>query len=123
MPKKTSDIAPVHPPNPRDPLDLNTRLYHHISKLLDELNSDDAGPITLRERIAAIIAIGRLQVMFMSLRKETTDDHASGSTVRKYTTAFKDGSRGRKAITGPSPEPEPDIADLLGSDDDNEYAN
>jgi len=118
-------LVPIDPPNPRDPLDVNTRLYHHISKLLDELDKRNAHEnVTLRERIAAIIAIGRLQIMFMGLRKEAKDDHITGSTVRKYTSAFKTHDTGRrKKITGPSPEPEPDIADLIGINNDDEYAN
>jgi hypothetical protein len=114
-------IVPITTPvNPRDPLDINTRLYHHISKLLDELDKRDAGEtITLRERLAAIIAIGRLQVMFMGLRKENKDNVSTGSTVRKYTAAFKANDAGRrKKIAGPSPEPEPDIADIFRDDED-----
>jgi hypothetical protein len=92
-----------------DPLGVNTRLYKQISELLTDLEQPEAGQrITMRERIAAIIAIGRIQTIFVGLRKENPGV-GSGSTVRKYAAAFKNDASGRKKITGPPPEPdEPD---------------
>lgn len=97
---------------PFDPLDVNTRLYRQISQLLTEMEQQDAYQrITLRERIAAIIAIGRIQTIFVGLRKENPGV-GSGSTVRKYQAAFKNDISGRKKIAGPAkPKPEPDEPD------------
>jgi hypothetical protein len=95
--------------NLADPLDINLRLYKQISELLTDLEQPEAGQrITMRERIAAIIAIGRIQTIFVGLRKENLGV-GSGSTVRKYAAAFKNDASGRKKIAGPPPEPdEPD---------------
>jgi hypothetical protein len=86
------------PPNPRDPLDVNQRLYGQISKLLDQLDDRDSREtVTMRERIAALVAIGRIQVIFASLRKEQPNDYASGgSSVRRYQAAFKANAPGRR---------------------------
>jgi hypothetical protein len=109
-----------------DPLGVNVRLYNQISEILHHLEN---GPdVTLRERIAAMIAIGRIQVMFMGLRKEKLVDASTGSSVRKYSKAFQaNDARGRKAIArGQQPEPEPDttiddaIRDAAGDADDDE---
>jgi len=104
-----------------DPLNVNARLYHQISELLVQLEHDEN--VTMRERIAALVAIARIQTIFVALRKEKNDDSATGKSIKKYTSVFKDGSGRRKKVTGPSPEPEPDIADLIGIRDDDEYAN
>ena len=114
-----------------DPENVNARLYKQISKLLDDLErppktrtvkgktvKEDG--ISMRERIAALIAIGRIQTIFMGLRRgDSSDDNRTGSAVRRYQTAFKDAGRGRKA-GGPVvvPEPEPDPIDDAFTDDD-----
>lgn len=111
-----------------DPLGINVRLYNQISEILHELETGDR--VTLKERIAALIAIGRIQIMFMGLRKEKTNDASAGSSVRKYAKAFKaHDARGRKAIAGRTPEPDADDAaiqsaldDALGDDDDADAA-
>ena len=103
-----------------DPKSINSRLYGQVSTLLSQLE-DPEGHITLKERIAALIAIGRLQVIFMGLRKEKTDDHAgtAGSAVRKYAGAFADDNRRRKARPRPAPEPtEDDIERIIGAGTD-----
>lgn len=109
-----------------DPLGINVRLYNQISEILHHLETDER--VTLKERIAALIAIGRIQIMFMGLRKEKMVDATSGSSVRKYSQAFKaHDARGRKALAGKRAEPEPSgdddiigdaLADALGDDDD-----
>lgn len=84
-----------------DALDVNGRLYRQISKLLDQLDEGDEGaePITIRERIAALVAIGRIQVMFMGLRKEDRGDSSGGTKVRKYSTAFQAANANRRGKT------------------------
>jgi hypothetical protein len=109
--------------NTADPLNVNVRLYRQISELLTELEQPGVGQrITLRERIAAIIAIGRIQIMFVGLRKEQPSV-GTGTTVRKYAAAFKNDSGGRKKIAGPkSKSAEPDDwfehIDVTADDDD-----
>ena len=107
-----------------DPLSVNVRLYNQASELLHQLETSPH--VTLRERYMALVAVGRIQVIFMGLRKEKLDDSNAGSAVRKYATAFKaHGDGGRKAIAGPAaPEPEPDIGldDIWGDDDDDAAA-
>jgi hypothetical protein len=107
-----------------DPLQVNARLYMQISELLNQLESGDGERITLRERIAALVAIGRIQVLFVGLRKEVPGGYASdaGSSVRKYSTAFaKDDTGRRKKIAGPRPaEPDPNWFERAGVVDDSD---
>jgi hypothetical protein len=90
-----------------DPLQINARLYMQISELLNDLEGGGER-ITLRERIAALVAIGRIQTIFVGLRKEKgVYEPNAGSSVRKYSTAFsKDDASKRKKIAGPKPEPD-----------------
>jgi hypothetical protein len=81
-----------------DPLNVNIRLYKQVAKLLDSLEHDD-GDLGIKERIAALIAIGRIQTIFVGLRKEHRDGAGSGSAVKKYSSAFQDVARRRKANT------------------------
>lgn len=110
-----------------DPLNLAGRLYQQIDSLLLELeNPEGHVKITLKERIAALIAVGRLQVAFVALRKEKVgeDEHA-GASVRKYASAFADAAGRRAARAGSAPDPEPDEGlglDDLGGDDDGDAA-
>lgn len=85
---------------PRDPLNLKIRLYVQIGELLHvlEAGEGDDGPVTLRERVAALTAIGRLQNLLIDKAKD--DDENAGSAVRKYARAFTNGARGRKKIAG-----------------------
>jgi hypothetical protein len=109
---------PVKPPPVRtkktnDPKSINSRLYNQVAVLLDQLEAPviDGPKITLKERITALIAIGRLQVMFVGLRKEKADEPERGSSVRKYAEAFaaNDARRG-KDRGGPAPAAdEPDL--------------
>lgn len=106
-----------------DPLQVNARLYMQISELLNQLETMSG--LTIRERVAALTAIGRVQVLFVGLRKEKIDyGPGAGSAVRKYATAFsKDDPGRRKAIAGPKPAADPEPEDwferaALADDDD-----
>jgi hypothetical protein len=96
-----------------DPLNVNERLYRQVAKLLEQLEQGEH--VTLRERFSALMAIARIQYVFVTLRKEKFDEPAAGAAVRKYQTAFsKNDARGRKkiarstAVAVRQPEPEPD---------------
>lgn len=110
-----TNVVRLETRNARDPLDINGRLYKQVSELLTQLETGEH--ITLKERVAALVAISRIQYVFVNLRKEKVGDTDAGAAVRKYATAFtKDAARGRKKTTRPAePEPEPDD---LGFDDD-----
>jgi hypothetical protein len=110
-------MKPAKPtPKANDYLDINDRLYKQVGELLTQLEAKDhAGEtkITLKERIAALIAIGRIQTIFAGLRKKEPDDADAGSSVRKYAGAFKDETGGGKAgggrrSSGRKSKPEPD---------------
>ena len=83
-----------------DPLNVNARLYNQIGKLLDDMEKADRDEtMTFPQRINALIAVGRVQVMFAGLRKaEARESGSAGSTVRKYSAAFAraDAARRRK---------------------------
>ena len=107
-----------------DPLDINRRLYLQLGKLLDDMEAADADErMTMPQRINALIAIGRVQVLFNTIRKGSVDGGYSGSSVRKYSAAFArpDAARGRKGAprstanvvpfdSGGDDEPDPDAA-------------
>lgn len=80
-----------------DPKNVNSRLYNQIDALLTQLETGEH--ITLKERVAALIAVGRLQLVFAALRKgDKADEPAAGSAVRKYAQAFSaNDTRRRKA--------------------------
>lgn len=80
----------------RDPLQLKVRLYTQIGELLHQLEGATDEPITVRERIAALVAIGRLQDLLIEKGKDE-DEHA-GSAIRKYAGAFKNDTGGRKKV-------------------------
>jgi hypothetical protein len=83
-----------------DPLNVNARLYAQLGKMLDQLEEEDS-TITLRERIAALIAVGRLQVIFKGLRSEDRGAYNVGTTVNRYSNVFaKNASRGRAPNRG-----------------------
>lgn len=72
-----------------DPLGVNRRLYAQMGKLLDDLEAADLEErMTIPQRINALIAIGRIQIMFNTLRKGALDGGYAGSTVRRYAAAF-----------------------------------
>lgn len=84
--------------NAADPLDINVRLYRQVAALLDDLEAADLEErMTIPQRISALIAIGRIQIMFNTLRKGAFDAGYAGSAVRKYATAFSkaNAARGR----------------------------
>ncbi|HEY2530287.1 MAG TPA: hypothetical protein VGJ20_20515 [Xanthobacteraceae bacterium] len=114
-----------------DPLNVNQRLYRQVAKLLDQLeNLDKSGEvrITLKERIAALVAIGRIQTIFMGLRKENADEPTAGSSVRKYAGNFKGTGDTRRRTKGsrpafrPTDDPVPDDWFEPGNGDDSDAA-
>jgi hypothetical protein len=120
----------VTPPTSADPLNVNARLYRQISKLLDDLEKkpkyDDDGNITdgvtTRERIAGLVAIARIQTVFVGLRKEIAGGRGSaGSAVRKYSKAFDAVGR-RKARAGTAAVADELPADTFVDDDDDSDA-
>ena len=89
------------PAKAADPLDVNARLYRQIARLLDEMESADMNEtMTFPQRISALIAIGRIQKIFVDLRKGDYDGSA-GSKIREYASAFAtpDAARGGKNRT------------------------
>lgn len=88
-----------------DPKNINGRLYEQISRLLDDMERADADEtMTFPQRINALIAVGRVQIMFAGLRKaEARESGSAGSSVRKYAAAFAKGPNAasrRKANAG-----------------------
>lgn len=108
---------------PIDPLQVNNRLYKQVSEVLKQL--EEGEHVTLKERFQALMAIARIQYVFVNLRKEKAADPDVGSTVRKYTAAFakNDAGRGKKGA-GPAPEPgpAPDPGEQWWDDDDDDNA-
>jgi hypothetical protein len=106
-----------------DPHKINERLARQVAALLDQLEQGEH--VTLRERFSALMAIARIQYVFVSLRKEKFDEPAAGTAVRKYQTAFKtNDARGRKKIARSAAvaqlnQPEPD---WLNDDDGGDAA-
>jgi hypothetical protein len=102
-----------------DPHKINERLMRQVSALLDQLENNKN--VTLRERFQALMAIARIQYVFVNLRKEKYDEPAAGAAVRKYQTAFKNDAGGRKkgrrsALAAVPRQPEPEW--LNDADDD-----
>jgi hypothetical protein len=129
-PKPLKPVPPVEGDAIRyDPLNINSRLYRQVATLLDQL--EDNEHVTLKERFQALMAIARIQYVFVNLRKEkVADDGTAGSSVRKYASAFKanDPRRGKKAARSTltavksEPEPEPDDNWFEREDDDGDAA-
>jgi hypothetical protein len=72
-----------------DPLDLKGRLYKQLGRLLDDMEAADAEEkMTMPQRIQALVALGRVQKMFLDLRKGELNAGA-GSTVSRYAAAFQ----------------------------------
>jgi hypothetical protein len=83
-----------------DPLNINARLYKQLGKLLDDMErADRDDTMTFPQRISALIAVGRVQKIFVDLRKGDLYDGSAGSAVRKYSEAFArpHAARGGKA--------------------------
>ena len=86
----------------RDPLNVNKRLYLQLGRLLDDMEAADREDrMTFPQRIQALVAVGRIQVLFSTLRKQANDE-PGGSEVRKYSAAFQapHGNRIRKGHPG-----------------------
>jgi hypothetical protein len=102
-----------------DELRINERLYKQLGKLLDDMETADAAEaMTMPQRIAALIAIGRVQKMFVDLRKGEFDV-GRGTAIDRYATAFAstDAARGRASNAGfgeRRERDEDDIRDELG---------
>ena len=90
----------------RDPLNINSRLYGQIGKLLDDLEREDRDDVmTTPQRIQALIAVGRILTIFAALKKSDLDYGNTGSKVRAYSAAFaKTHGAGPRAHT-PRSEP------------------
>ena len=91
--KRKLGPMPATPTALSDPLAINTRLYRQVGLLLDQLEEQEEA-IDFKARIAALIAVGRIQTIFVNLRKENKDGGPrAGSSVRKYATAFQNDTR------------------------------
>lgn len=93
-----------------DPKNLNGRLYDAMSRLLDTF--DD---MTVREQVATVSAIARIQMTWIKIRENANATANSGTTVKRYEKAFAaNATRKRKPLA------RPDFDGLLG-DDELEY--
>jgi len=102
-----------------DPLSINERLYKQVGHLLTQLEDEDnAVGVTIPQRISALIAIGRIQTIFMGLRKEEEPGHV-GSKPQQYSRTFKENAaRGRKKATGRSRAASATVVEFDRRDDD-----
>ena len=104
-----------------DTLKVNERLYRQIAKVLDDLEQR-GDELTIRDRIAALVAVGRIQTIFVGLRKEHQEDDNAGSAVRKYSGAFAQPKAahgaGKRAKATRSAKPAPDPIEIDWDDDD-----
>jgi hypothetical protein len=107
---KTTQLQPLNnvvPLNAFDPDQVNARLYKQVSVLLKQLETEGE-ELPIKERIAAMMAIGRLQDLFGKMRKGQGDVGA-GSNVRKYEGTFaSNAGRGRENGGGDEAEPDGD---------------
>lgn len=90
----------------RDPLNLNWRLYQQLGRLIDDMEAADRDEkMTMPQRIAAMIAIGRVQKMFIDLRKGEFNGGA-GTAIEKYAAAFSpsNATSGRNENRGRIPD-------------------
>lgn len=72
-----------------DHLNIQSRLYNQIGRLLDDLERADRDEVmTQPQRVAALIAVGRVLTIFAALRKGEFDYGNAGSAVRRYSQAF-----------------------------------
>ena len=95
-----------------DPKNLNGRLYDAMSTLLDNFEE-----MSVREQVATIAAIARIQVMLIKIREDNFDPATSGTAVKRYEKAFAaNATRRRKAVIGAAAALE-DLSD----DDELEY--
>lgn len=104
-------------------LSINDRLTHQIEILLDQMETGELD-ITFPQRLNALIAIGRIQVMFATLKKvahyyEQSD--TGGAKIREYSSAFDKtaaGARRREAV--PRSADILELGDFGGADDDSD---
>lgn len=102
-----------------DTYNIRPRLLRQVSVLLTQL--EDGEHITLRERVQALVAIGRMEQIFVALKKAEPDESDRGTAVRKYETVFSNAAGRRKAVAGsarPAADPEPDDSWFEPDDDD-----
>lgn len=98
--------------SPNDPKNLNGRLYDAMCDLLDEW-----GDMDVREKVATIAAIARIQVQFIKIREDHHVPGASGTAVKRYEKAFAaNAARKRGKVTGSAT-----IALIGDKDDELEY--
>jgi hypothetical protein len=100
-----------------DPLDLKGRLYKQLGRLLDDMEAADAEEkMTMPQRIQALVALGRVQKMFLDLRKGELNAGA-GSTVNRYAAAFTSSD----AVGGRNPQRYPaNVIELDRTTDDDD---
>jgi len=83
------------PTTTADPLNIHSRLYNQIGRLLDDLESADRDELmTMPQRIQSLIAVGRILTIFATLRKNDLDYGNTGSKVREYAAAFASKAHG-----------------------------
>jgi hypothetical protein len=99
-----------------DPLGVSRRLYKQIDLVLKDLEGIGRGAdfvaVTPAQRVSALKAIAQIMILQQTLRiKESNDPGRAGSSVRKYSTAFKTNAARRRAVdTGANVV---DIADVI----------
>jgi hypothetical protein len=72
-----------------DPLGVNRRLYLQLGKLIDDMEAADRDErMTMPPRIQALIAVARVQKMFVDLRKGEFSA-GGGSAINRYAAAFQ----------------------------------
>jgi hypothetical protein len=78
-----------------DPKNVNGRLYDAMSTLLDSFHD-----MNVREQVATIAAIARIQVAFIKLRDESYGSGAiySGTAVKRYEKAFAANAARRRHV-------------------------
>jgi hypothetical protein len=108
-----------------DPQNVNARLYRQLTILLDQMERQEL-TMTFSQRLSALIAVGRIQIMFMSLRKEGKDDDA-GTAARAAAEAFRANAAGRRTAVPRSNRRDSAadaslLAAISGDEDDDESA-
>jgi hypothetical protein len=86
-----------------DPSSLAPRLYNQVAALLTQLETGEN--ITMRERVQALIAVGRLIQLF---DKRGESDERAGESVRKYESAFTPTTGPGRPARHARSDPEPD---------------
>jgi hypothetical protein len=97
--------------NPLDPHNINPRLQAWLSELIEARDE-----MSLTEQIRAISAIGRIQAIYVGLRKEAGGGYATGTEVKRFAKAFEQNAKGgRKSYARSSSAA---VAALAYDDDD-----